>query len=115
MFTIDRNRCSRSTGWDVHDQTESVFTIHRNAHRRFDTALAVCVARLGVDAVCYSFIVADFHPYSLPVSPAHQKFFSSHAAVFNTFNLQRHLTSAQAHRVLRAESMDTWRTAAAIA
>src|SRR5208282_4755147 len=33
VFTIDRNRCSRSTGWDVHDQTESVFTIHRNAQR----------------------------------------------------------------------------------
>ena len=44
-----------------------------------------------------------------------QKFLSSHAAVYNTFNLQRHLTSAQAHRVLRAEAMDTWRTAAAIA
>jgi hypothetical protein len=28
---------------------------------RFDTALADCVARLGADAVCYSFIVADFH------------------------------------------------------
>ena len=44
-----------------------------------------------------------------------QKFLSSHAAVYNTFNLQRRLTSAQAHRVLRAEAMDTWRTAAAIA
>ena len=44
-----------------------------------------------------------------------QKFLSSHAAVYNTFNLQRHLTSAQAHRVLRAEAMDTWRTAAAAA
>ena len=44
-----------------------------------------------------------------------QKFLSSHAAVYNTFNLQRHLTSAQAHRALRAEAIDTWRTAAAIA
>ena len=44
-----------------------------------------------------------------------QKFLSSHAAVYNTFNLQRHLTSAQAHRVPRAEATDTWRTAAAIA
>jgi len=44
-----------------------------------------------------------------------QKFLSSHAAVYNTFNLQRHLTSAQAHRVLRAEATDTWRTAAAAA
>src|SRR5271157_2069936 len=30
-------------------------------YRRFDAALADCVARLGADAVCYSFIVADFH------------------------------------------------------
>src|SRR5271166_1416341 len=30
-------------------------------YRRFDTALADCVARLRADAVCYSFIVADFH------------------------------------------------------
>ena len=44
-----------------------------------------------------------------------QKSLSSHAAVYNTFNLKRHLTSAQAHRVPRAEAMDTWRTAAAIA
>jgi len=44
-----------------------------------------------------------------------QKFLSSYAAVYNTFNLQHHLTSAQAHRAQRAESMDTWRTAAAIA
>ncbi len=44
-----------------------------------------------------------------------QKFLSSHAAVYNAFNLQRHRTSAQAHRVLRAEAMDTWRTAAAAA
>jgi hypothetical protein len=31
-----------------------------------------------------------------------QKFLSAHAAVYNTFNVQRHLTSAQSHRVLRA-------------
>jgi hypothetical protein len=30
-------------------------------YRRFNAALADCVARLGADAVCYSFIVADFH------------------------------------------------------
>ena len=29
-----------------------------------------------------------------------QKFLSTHAAVYNTFNVQRHLTSAQTHRVL---------------
>src|SRR6202158_5957849 len=41
-----------------------------------------------------------------------QKFLSSHAAVFNTFNVQRHLTSAQTHRTLRAAAMKTWREAA---
>ena len=40
-----------------------------------------------------------------------QKFLSTHAAAYNTFNVQRHLTSAQTHRALRAAAMDTWRTA----
>jgi putative transposase len=44
-----------------------------------------------------------------------QKFLSTHAAVYNTFNVQRHLTSAQTHRTLRAAAMDTWRTAVAAA
>jgi transposase-like protein len=44
-----------------------------------------------------------------------QKFLSTHAAVYNTFNAQRHLTSAQTHHVLRAAAMDTWRTAVAAA
>ena len=34
-----------------------------------------------------------------------QKFLSTHAAAYNTFNVQRHLTSAQSHRVLRAAAM----------
>src|ERR1700688_3407505 len=38
-----------------------------------------------------------------------------HAAVYNTFNVQRHLTSAQTHRTLRTAAMDTWRTAVAVA
>ena len=42
-----------------------------------------------------------------------QKFLSSHAAVYNTFNVQRHLTSAQTHRTLRAVAMSTWREAIA--
>ncbi len=42
-----------------------------------------------------------------------QKFLSSHAAVYNTFNVQRHLTSAQTHRTLRAVAMSTWREAVA--
>src|SRR6202012_3263293 len=40
-----------------------------------------------------------------------QKFLSTHAAVYNIFNVQRHLTSAQTHRALRAVAMTTWRTA----
>src|SRR5450432_1837569 len=43
-----------------------------------------------------------------------QKFLSTHA-VYNIFNVQRHLTSAQTHRALRAVAMDTWRTAVAAA
>ena len=44
-----------------------------------------------------------------------QKFLSTHAAVYNTFNVQRHLISAQTHRALRAVAMTTWRTAVAAA
>src|SRR5208337_2420214 len=39
-------------------------------------------------------------------TPSHlspnQKFLSTHAVVYNTFNVQRHLTSAQTHRTRRA-------------
>jgi putative transposase len=42
-----------------------------------------------------------------------QKFLSTHAAVYNTFNVQRHLTSAPIHQALRAEAMAVWRTAVA--
>jgi putative transposase len=44
-----------------------------------------------------------------------QKFLSTHAAAYNTFNVQRHLTSAQSHHVLRAAAMTTWREAVAAA
>jgi putative transposase len=44
-----------------------------------------------------------------------QKFLSIHAAVYNTFNVQRHLTSAQTHRVFRAAAMSTWQAAVAAA
>jgi putative transposase len=44
-----------------------------------------------------------------------QKFLSTHAAVYNTFYVQRHLTSAQSHRVLRAGAMSTWRVVVAAA
>ena len=44
-----------------------------------------------------------------------QKFLSTHAAAYNTFNVQRHLTSAQSHRALRDAAMTTWREAVAAA
>jgi putative transposase len=40
-----------------------------------------------------------------------QRFLSAHAAVFNTFNVQRHLTSASTHRTFRAAAISTWRKA----
>jgi putative transposase len=40
-----------------------------------------------------------------------QKFLSTHAAVYNIFNVQRHLTSARTHRAFRATAMNTWRAA----
>jgi hypothetical protein len=36
------------------------------------------------------------------------KFLSTHAAAYNTFNVQRHLTSAKTHRAFRATAMQTW-------
>ena len=42
-----------------------------------------------------------------------QRFLSVHAAVYNTFNTQRHLTSRNTLRVLRSEAFDSWRTATA--
>jgi putative transposase len=44
-----------------------------------------------------------------------QKFLSTHAAVYNTFNVQRHLICAHTHRALRATAMDTWHAAVAAA
>jgi transposase-like protein len=38
-----------------------------------------------------------------------QRFLSMHAAIQNTFNVQRHLTSAGMHRAFRASAMQTWR------
>jgi transposase-like protein len=42
-----------------------------------------------------------------------QRFLSVHAAVQNTFNVQRHLTSRRTLRVLREEAFQTWRDATA--
>jgi putative transposase len=44
-----------------------------------------------------------------------QKFLSTHIAAYNTFKIQRHLTSAQSHRALRTAAMTTWREAIAAA
>jgi putative transposase len=37
-----------------------------------------------------------------------QRFLSVHAAVYNTFNVQRHLISAPTHRMFRASAMEEW-------
>jgi putative transposase len=42
-----------------------------------------------------------------------QRFLSTHAAVYNTFYVQRHLTSASTHRSFRAGAMEVWHTAVA--
>jgi transposase-like protein len=44
-----------------------------------------------------------------------QRFLSTHAAVYNAFNVQRHLTSRQTHRTLRSGAMNVWREAATAA
>jgi putative transposase len=38
-----------------------------------------------------------------------------HAAVHNTFNVQRHLTSARTHRAFRASAIQTWHEVVAAA
>src|SRR6516165_6552474 len=43
-----------------------------------------------------------------------QRFLSMHAAVHNTFNLQRHLVSRSTLRIFRAEAADQWRNAVAL-
>jgi transposase-like protein len=42
-----------------------------------------------------------------------QRFLTAHAAVQNTFNTQRHLTSRRTMRVLRADAFTSWRAATA--
>jgi putative transposase len=44
-----------------------------------------------------------------------QRFLSTHAAVHNTFNLQRHLVSRSTLRVFRTEATSEWRNAVAAA
>ncbi len=42
-----------------------------------------------------------------------QRFLASHAAVYNTFNVQRHLISRPTLRLFRAEAMTYWNAATA--
>jgi putative transposase len=42
-----------------------------------------------------------------------QRFLNMHAAVHNTFNLQRHLVSRSTLRIFRAEAASEWRHAVA--
>jgi transposase-like protein len=44
-----------------------------------------------------------------------QRFLSTHAAIYNTFNIQRHLISRKTLRQFRAEATEQWRQAAAAA
>jgi len=44
-----------------------------------------------------------------------QGFLSAHTATYNTFNVQRHLTSARRHRAFRTSAMLTWREVVAAA
>src|SRR5580704_5862517 len=50
----------------------------------------------------------DIDPITLSIEAklwSAQRFLSVHAAVHNTFNVQRHLTSARTHRAFRASAM----------
>jgi putative transposase len=42
-----------------------------------------------------------------------QRFLATHAAAYNTFNVQRHLISCRTLRAFRAEAMAQWHAAAA--
>ena len=52
------------------------------------------------------------HGFKCPGSA--QRFLSTHAATYNTFNVQRHLISARTHRAFRASAMNRWREAVAV-
>src|SRR4029077_6289132 len=68
--------------------------------------------RLSVEEPMLS---TGLHLTSESTGPA-QKFLSTRAAAaYNTFNVQRHLISAQSHRVLRAAATSTWREVVAAA
>jgi transposase-like protein len=46
---------------------------------------------------------------------AAQRFLSTHAAIYNTFNVQRHLISRQTLRQFRAAAMERWQEMTAAA
>ena len=43
------------------------------------------------------------------------EFLSTHAAIYNTFNVQRHLITRKTMRQFRGDAMNTWRTVTAAA
>jgi putative transposase len=47
--------------------------------------------------------------FKSPRSP--QRFLSTHAAIYNTFSTQRHLTSCRTMREFRNDAMATWQNA----
>jgi putative transposase len=44
-----------------------------------------------------------------------QRFLSTHAVIYNTFNVQRHLMSRKTLRQFRAEATEQWQQATAAA
>jgi transposase-like protein len=40
-----------------------------------------------------------------------QRFLSAHSAIYNTFNIQRHLISRRTLRAFRTEALEQWRAA----
>jgi hypothetical protein len=62
-------------------------------------------------AVCIALDISA--PLSINGFNAAQRFLNMHAAVHNTFNLQRHLVSRSTLRIFRAEAASEWRTAVA--
>ena len=52
---------------------------------------------------------------AVQVAGSAQRFLSVHSAVYNTFNVQRHLICRRTLRAFRAEAMEQWRAATAAA
>ena len=84
------------------------FLVHALTHDRpmINLRFTAC-DDLPLIALCISFFRLVVMSASC-IIPQYQKFLSTHAAVFNTFNVQCHLTSAQTHRTLRTAAMSTW-------